>query len=440
MSDNGNVSGKPVPKGSREKGLPVLETPVRILGINGLGRIGKLTLWHHIGRKYFQKIVVNQGRHIGKDLSAVAQMLEKDSTYGSIHRFLYGYKSERLIEIIDEEKGELLIDGIPVTVLRSHRNPREIPWRDYGVEIVVECTGAFNDPTVLPDHPQGALRGHLAGGARKVLNSAPFKIRDKSLKMPDDAATLIFGINQLQFDPEKHSLVSAASCTTTALAHMILPLLEHFQSKAIMTASLSTVHAVTNTQSVLDSMPKAGVSDLRKSRSILNNIILTSTGAARALETVMPEVREIGFMADSVRIPIPTESLIILNATFQSKIQKDGRGSVTAQVINDLYKEAAQGKQKGLLTFTMEQNVSSDLVGDPAAVIIEGCETHTRTGFISVDLREIPGLPEDALSQLHETLLKVPVTHAKIFGWYDNEYGSYTNRLADLSVYIHSTL
>jgi glyceraldehyde 3-phosphate dehydrogenase len=221
---------------------------------------------------------------------------------------------------------------------------------------------------------------------------------------------------------------------------MILPLVEHFQSKTIMTASMSTVHAVTNTQSVLDSMPETGDSDLRKQRSILNNIILTSTGAAGALEAVIPEVREIGFMADSVRVPIPTESLIIRNVTFQSRIRPDGKGSISAQVINDLYEEASEGKQKGLLRFTLEQNVSSDLIGDPAAVVIEGCETHTRTGFIAVDLREVPGLPPEALQSLPDTLLKVPVTHAKIFGWYDNEYGSYTNRLADLSVYVHGVL
>jgi len=440
MLKNGNPSSASEVKDSPTKKGPLEETPLRTLGINGLGRIGKLTLWHHIGRKYFQRIVVNQGRAVGRSLSAVAEMLEKDSTYGPLHRFLYGYRAERIIHIVDEERGELLMDGIPVTILREHRNPKEIPWRDYGVDMVVECTGSFSDPTVQSDHPKGSIRGHLLGGAQRVLISAPFKIKDKSLKMPDDAASLIYGINHHRFDDEKHRLISAASCTTTALAHMILPLLEHFQSKAIMTASMSTVHAATNTQRVLDAMPKAGESDLRKSRSALNNIILTSTGAAKALEKVLPEVREIGFMADSVRIPIPTESLIILNVTFQSRLREDGSSSITASLINRLYEEAAGEKQEGLLKYSTEQNVSSDLVGDSAAVIIEGCETHTRTGFIHVDLREIPGLPEDARAMIREPTLNVPVTHAKIFGWYDNEYGSYTNRLADLSVHIHGKL
>lgn len=422
--------------------VPPLErdSASRVLGINGLGRIGKLTLWHHIGRKYFGRIVVNQGRPVGRNMHDVAELIEKDSTYGPLHRFLYGYKAERIIEVVDEEGGDLLIDGVPVTILREDRDPRDIPWRDFGVEIVVECTGHFRDPTSPPDLSDGSVRGHLAAGARAVVNSAPFKIRDPSMKMPEDAASLIYGINHTEFDPERHAIVSAASCTTTALAHMILPLLEHFQSKVLMTASLSTVHAATNTQSVLDSVPKPGSRDLRKTRSMLNNIILTSTGAAQALEMVIPEVREIGFMADSVRIPIPTESLIILNVTFQSKILEDGTGNITKEVLNRLYRDAGEGKQKGLVRFTMEQHVSSDLVGDPAAVVIEACETHTRTGFLSVDLKEVPGLSQEVLDSLADPVVRVPVTHAKIFGWYDNEYGSYTNRLADLCVYIHNAL
>ena len=439
MSENGTIGN--VPHMRRMAGeVEALHKHHPTLGINGLGRIGKLMLWHYLGSKTFDKIVVNQGRGVGAGLQAVVEAVEKDSTYGPLHRFLYGYRADKLIEIIDEKKGELRIDGTPVIVLREQRNPKDIPWRDYNVDVVAECTGSFNDPTLPPNHPKGSIRGHLVAGVRKVVNSAPFKIKDKSMKMPEDATSLIFGVNHTSFDAEKHNIVSAASCTTTALAHMVLPLLEHFQAKTIMTASMSTVHAATNSQRVLDTLPKAGEKDLRKNRSILNNIILTSTGAARALEMVIPEVREIGFMADSVRIPIPTESLIILNVTFQSKLLPDGSQTITAQVINDLYREAGEGKQIGLVRFTMEQNVSQDLVGDPAAVVIEGSETHTRTGFVTVDLKEIPGLPDGVIASLRDTLLRIPVTHAKIFGWYDNEYGSYTNRLADLCSYIQSTL
>ena len=144
----------------------VLENRPLVLGINGLGRIGKLTLWHHIGRKYFKEIVVNVGREVGKDMSAVAQVIEKDATYGLLHRFLYGIKAEKLIQITDEKKGKLLIDGIPVTVLREARNPKDIPWRDHGVEIVAECTGKFGDPTVPFDSDKGSIKGHLAGGGK----------------------------------------------------------------------------------------------------------------------------------------------------------------------------------------------------------------------------------------------------------------------------------
>ena len=275
-----------------------------ILGINGLGRIGKLTLWHHIGRKYFKEIIVNHGRKIGSGLDAVAQMIEKDSTYGLMHTFLYGINAEPIIKIIDEKQGKLLIDGIPVTILREARNPKDIPWRDYGVDVVAECTGKFGDPTAKPDDEKGAIKGHHLGGAKVVINSSAFRIKNKALSMPEDAVALIYGINHKAFDARKHTLISAASCTTTALAHMIKPLLENKNTNSMLTASMSTIHAVTNSQKVLDSVPEAGAEDLRKDRSILDNIILTSTNAAEALAQVIPEVKKIGFMADSVRIPI----------------------------------------------------------------------------------------------------------------------------------------
>jgi len=419
--------------------IEIFENKPPVLGINGLGRIGKLTLWHHVGRKYFKEFVVNQGREIGKGLHAVAEMIEKDSTYGSLHKFLYGVRAKRLIQIVDENKGKLLIDGMPVTVLRESRNPNEIPWRDYGIDVVVECTGKFGDPTVPVDDKKGSIRGHLARGAKVVINSSAFKIKNKALSTPNDAATFIYGINHHAFDKKVHQLVSAASCTTTGLAHMIKPLLEKEETSRILTASMSTVHAVTNTQSVLDSVPKAGEKDLRKNRSILNNIILTSTNAAEALAQVIPEVKSIGFMADSIRIPTNTESLIVLNITFQSRMKKDGTAStVNTKVINDLYRQAAERDNENLLIFSEEQNVSSDLIGVDAAIVIEGQFNHTRTAFIDVELAHIPGIPEEILKKM--STMRVPVVHAKIFGWYDNEYGSYTNRMGDLTVYVHKNI
>jgi len=420
--------------------IEVFENRPAVLGINSLGRIGKLTLWHHIGRKYFREIVVNQGRDIGKSLNDVVHFIEKDATYGLLHRFLYGVKAERVIQIVDEKNGKLMVDGIPVTILRESRNPNGIPWRDFGVDVVAECTGKFTDPTVPAEDPKGSIRGHLAGGAKIVVNSSAFKIKNKGLSMPDDAVTVIYGINHPVFDVRKHCLISAASCTTTALAHMVKPLLDNEQTSTILTASMSTVHSVTNTQSVLDSVPKAGEKDLRKNRSILNNIILTSTNAADALAQVIPQVKNIGFMADSIRVPTNTESLIVLNATFQVASNGDGSAPVNTKVINGIYRTKADNDPERLVLYSEDQNVSTDLIGLDAAVVIEGQFNHTRTAFIDVDLSQISGLPDAILESVPAKRMRVPVVHAKIFGWYDNEYGSYTNRMGDLTVYAHKQL
>ena len=421
--------------------VSVFENRRPVLGINSLGRIGKLTLWHHIGRKYFQEIVVNLGRGVGTGLPAIAQLIEKDATYGTLHRFLYGLKAERLIQIVDEKKGSLLVDGIPVTILREARNPAEIAWRDHGVDVVVECTGKFPDPTLAADEKSGSLKGHLAGGARAVINSSAFKIKNKGLSLPDEAVTLIYGINHAAFDHRKHRIISAASCTTTGLAHMLKPLLENAATRKILTASMSTVHAVTNSQSILDKTPKSGEKDLRKNRSTLNNIILTSTNAAEALGQVIPEVKNIGFMADSIRVPTNTESLIVLNVTFQTLADKSGKETpLTREVLNEIYRKTAANDPSHLVVYSEEQNVSTDLIGMDAAIVIEGQFNHTRTAFIDIDLSQVPDLPEAFLGTLSRSTMRIPVVHAKIFGWYDNEYGSYTNRLGDLTAYIHKSL
>ena len=415
------------------------ESNLPVLGINSLGRIGKLTLWHHVGRKYFKEIVVNQGRDIGMGMETIARLIEADATYGLLHRFLYGHKAQPCVQIVDEKSGKLLVDGIPVTVLREQRNPLNIPWRQYGVDVVVDCSGSFKDPTVPADDKKGSIRGHLNGGAKVVIHSAPFKIKNKSLETPEDTTTLIYGINHTAFNPKKHLLVSAASCTTTGLAHMVKPLLENEETSVILTASMSTIHAVTNSQTVLDKLPKAGEKDIRKTRSILNNIILTSTGAAKALAEVIPEVKNIGFMGDSIRVPTNTLSLIVLNATFQARQEKGGEAaSIDTKKLNAIYEKAAQDNP--LVRFTMQQNVSTDLIGEDAAVVIEGQFNHTRTAFIPVDLSQIPSLPPALIEAAADKTLQVPVVHAKIFGWYDNEYGSYTNRMGDLTVYIHKNI
>jgi glyceraldehyde 3-phosphate dehydrogenase len=404
------------------------------LGINGLGRIGKLTLWHHVARKFFGEIVVNIGREAGTGLADIAHYLERDSTYGSLQGYLYGHAAKPVIADLDEAAGTLRIDGIKVRFLRVHRNPGEIAWGENEVPLVVDTTGQFLDPTLPPDTPKGALRGHLEAGARRVITSAPFKIKDKSIPMPEDAVTTVMGINSNSYDPRRHKLVSNASCTTTCLAHMMKPLLNAFGAKRILSASMATIHAATGSQQVLDRLPKTGKTDLRKNRSILNNIILTSTGAAKALALVIPEMNQIGFIAESVRIPTSTGSLIILVLSLQEHIAQD---TIGRRMINEVYRQAAEVDPNGYLHYTEKQNVSGDIIGMPrAAATIEGHETHTRTAEITIDLENVPAIPAALRDQLEDTLIRTPVTQAVIYGWYDNEMGSYVNMLGDRTVTI----
>lgn len=419
-----------------EKKLKVISEKKPVLGINGLGRIGKLTLWNHIGRKYFSEIIINIGRKVGTSLRDIALYIEKDSTYGPLHRYLYGYKAERFIENLNEEKGTMVIDGIPVTILRETRNPKDIPWQKYGVKVVVDATGKFKDPTLPAETQNGSVRGHLLAGAEKVIVSAPFKIKEKGLSIPDDATTIVIGINDNMYDHKRHHIISAASCTTTCLAYMIKPLLDYFGHKRILSASMATVHASTGTQQVLDRLPEANATDLRKNRSIMNNIILTTTGAAKTLGLVIPEMKDIGFIAESVRVPINTGSLIILVVTFCEEPGK--QPSITREVLNKIYKDAEEKNKKGYIKFTEEQNVSSDIIGHHGpATIIEGSETHTRTAIVTLEPSKLFKLPESIIEKLPASI-ELPITQAVIYGWYDNELGSYTNMLGDLTVSISS--
>ncbi len=429
------------------------------LGINGLGRIAKLCIWHHVERRFFSELVVNIGREVGTGLEAIAQFLEKDSTYGRLHHFLHGCRATRVIEELNEAEGTMRINGVKTTFLRKERNPLGIGWRDHNVALVVDATGAFLDPTVPQDDPKGSLRGHLAAGAQKVVASAPFKIKDKAREMPPDAVTTVMGINDEAYDPKKHLLVSNASCTTTCLAYMVKPLLDYFGASRILSASMTTVHAATSSQQVLDRAPKAKAGDLRKSRSVFNNIILTTTGAAKALGLVIPEMKQIGFIAESVRVPVTTGSLIILVVMIQDESM---RNPINREKINSIYREATRHFPEGYLVYSEEQNVSSDIIGMPrAAAVIEGHENHTRTAAVRIDLDRILSacnylneLGEGAASASFDLtqitkpsettgtgaqpgrVLEVPVTQAVIYGWYDNELGSYTNMLGDRVVSI----
>lgn len=396
-----------------------------------MGRIGKLTLWHHLNAGHFDGFVINTGRLVGKSLEDFIDYLVTDSTFGSLDTFFYGYSGKKCnIEITDRDGGIFKIDGVPVKIISQSRNPRDVNWAREDVRLVIECTGVYVDPTVPAEHPKGSVRGHLEAGAEKVLVSAPFKIGDSAQKMPPDSGTFVYGINHMDYDPDVHHIISAASCTTTGLAHMVSPLLETEETAEIITASMSTVHAATNNQNILDSVPRAGASDLRKNRSVFNNIILTTTGAGFALEEILPEIKQISLMADAVRVPVNTASLIVLNVTFNTTLSETGEPLLSRRVINNIYKRSAKGPQKDMLVYSERQNVSSDMIGYRAAIVIEGAETHTRTGFIPVYEKSLRAHGLETSGDIN-----IPVTHAKIFGWYDNELGSYVNFLGKLAIY-----
>jgi glyceraldehyde 3-phosphate dehydrogenase len=412
------------------------------LGINGLGRIGKLTLWHHTGRRYFDELVINIGREVGTSLADIAHYVERDSTYGLLQGYLHGHNSKPVIQDINEAGGTLIVDGIKVQILRSSRNPKEIAWNDHGVKLVVDTTGQFLDPTLPPDAPKGSVRGHLDAGADKVIVSAPFKIKDKKKDLSgnapgDDWVTTVMGINDSDYDPRRHRVISNASCTTTCLAHMMKPLINLLPRK-ILSASMATVHAATGSQQVLDRLPKTGAADLRKNRSIMNNIILTTTGAAKALALVIPEMKHIGFIAESVRIPTSTGSLVILVLNLQEEPAQD---FINREKINAVYQQAADDDLRGYLHYTEKQNVSCDIVGLPrAAAVIEGHETHTRTAEVTIDLGKVPGIDKQVITSLKDPIIRMPVTQAVVYGWYDNEMASYVNILGDRTVSVAENL
>ncbi len=404
------------------------------LGINGLGRIGKLTLWNHASKKYFSEIVVNIGREAGNSLKDIEQYILRDSTYGSLPLYLYGCTRDDVISDVDETNSSMVINGVKVLILRQSRNPEDLDWKSHGIDLVVDTTGQFLDPTIPADDPKGSIRGHLEAGAKKVIASAPFKIKDKARPMPEDAVTIVKGINDHDYDPSRHNIISGASCTTTCLGHMMKPLLDNIGAKRILTASMATIHAATGSQQVLDRLAKPGATDLRKDRSILNNIILTTTGAAKTLALVLPEMKQIGFMAESVRVPITTGSLIILTVNIQ---EDESKSSINRQVINDILKEAA-ARPGSYLAYSDIQNVSCDIIAMPkAAAIIEANETHTRTAEVTLDVERLCGINQDQMQGLKENEVSIPLTQAVIYGWYDNEMGNYGYMLGELTLMIN---
>jgi glyceraldehyde 3-phosphate dehydrogenase len=335
------------------------------VGINGFGRIGRNYL-----RCVLERAETGSGIPVEvvavNDITspaALAHLLTYDSTYG------------RLGRTVEHDDSSLTVDGHRVAV-SAERDPAALAWGDLGVDIVIESTGRFRTGE--------QAGGHLSAGARKVLLSVPGK---------DVDATVVMGVNEGTYDTRRHHVVSNASCTTNCVAPMVKVLDEHF---GVVKGLMTTIHGYTNDQVVLDGPHK----DLRRGRSAAVNIIPTSTGAARAVGLVLPELA--GTLDGSaVRVPVEDGSLTDLTMVLERP--------VTAEEINAAYREAADGPLKGILRVSDAPIVSRDVVGDPASCVFDA-----------------------PLTQVHGDLVKV-------FGWYDNEWG-YTNRLLDLTEYVAARL
>jgi len=330
------------------------------VGINGYGRIGRLV--HRAALKHPEMEIVAINDLTSAEINA--HLLKYDSIHGTLNS-----------EVKGTEKS-IVVDGREVKVF-AERDPQNLPWGDLGVQIVVESTGLFTDAT--------KAAAHLKGGAKKVIISAPAKKED---------ITIVMGVNEEKYDPAKHHIISNASCTTNCLAPLAKVLHEKFTIKRGL---MTTVHSYTNDQRNLDQAHK----DLRRARAAGMSIIPTTTGAAKAVALVLPDLKGKlnGF---AMRVPTPNVSVVDLVAELEQK--------VTAEDINAALKSAAENRLKGILAYSDEPLVSKDYNGDPHSSIIDGLSTMV----------------------MEDTLVKV-------VSWYDNEWG-YSCRVADLTVYVGKTL
>lgn len=364
------------------------------IGINAAGRVGKLLTWKLIAQNAYPEIIVNIGREAGTSLKDfIGSYFVRDSTFISLGHYLYGHKGESIFPVddIDESEGTFRVNGTKVRILRKARRPEHIGWGNYGAKWVVDTTGGFVDPTAPIDAKNGALIGHFQSGAEKIIVSAPIKIKaDPKSPILEKTVTMIKGINEQDYDKDKHSIISSASCTTTCLAHLFKPIFDAYQED-IATVSIYTIHAATAKQAVLDRVPKAGANDLRILRSIFNNIIITSTGATKALPLVMKGMGKIGFAGNSLRIPTSAGSIVILDVTLSRLTD--------AKLINGILKKSADEDKNRYLIFNEHQFVSSDVIGNPAACIVESKETRVASNG------------------------EKNISTVQLLGWYDNEYG-----------------
>lgn len=324
------------------------------IGINGFGRIG---------RNVFKALINNYSNDLEvvaiNDLTSpatLAHLLKYDSLYG------------RFNGEVEAKEDSIVVNGREIKIY-AERDPKNIPWGKEGAEIVIESTGLFTNAE--------KAKAHIEAGAKKVLISAPAKNED---------ITLVLGVNEDQYDPEKHNIISNASCTTNCLAPFAKVLDEEF---GIVTGLMTTIHSYTNDQRILD----APHSDLRRARTANESMIPTTTGAAKAVALVLPQLKgKLNGMA--VRVPTPTVSMTDL--VFEASRE------TTVEEVNAALRKAAEGSMKGILGFSDEPLVSIDFRGDERSSIVDGLSTMVNGKLV------------------------------KVVSWYDNEWG-YSNRLADLT-------
>lgn len=327
------------------------------IGINGFGRIGRLSLRTLLARYkgQFDVVAVNDLT----DCKTNAYLLKYDTVYGPF------------AGVVESDDTSISVDGDKIKVF-AQTDPAQIPWGDMGCDIVIEATGRFTDATLAA--------AHMKGGAKKVIISAPAKNED---------VTIVLGVNDNMYDPAKHHVISNASCTTNGLAPVAKVLHEKF---GIEKGLLTTVHAYTNSQSTVDTAKK----DLRDSRAAAENIVPSSTGAAKAVGLVIPELKG-KFTGMAFRVPTPTVSVV----DFTAILGKDA----LPEEINAAVKEYADGPMKGILRYSDEQLVSTDLKGDAHSSIFSAVDTIGLGNFV------------------------------KVVAWYDNEWG-YSCRIADLCKFL----
>ncbi len=327
------------------------------VAINGFGRIGRQSLRALIERHPAIEIVAVNDL---TDTKTAAHLFRHDSTYGA-------YPGT-----VTHAEGQITIDGRSIKYL-AERDPAKLPWKDLGVDLVIESTGFFTDAN--------KAKAHRDAGAKRVIISAPAKNED---------ITIVLGVNDEKYDPDKHAIISNASCTTNCLAPPVKILQDEL---GIVKGTMTTVHSYTTDQRLLDYPHE----DLRRARAAALNIIPTSTGAAKALHLVVPEVKGKidGF---SLRVPTPTVSIVDLVALVEKPTSKDA--------VNALFRTYESGRMKGILGVTEEPLVSTDFKGDSRSSIVDGLST-----------------------------MVVADTLVKVLSWYDNEWG-YSCRIADLVKFV----